>query len=427
MFIHPKEAHPVGSARSAGWALVFLGATLVWVAQACAGDDGGSPGFICNCDDGDPCTDDQCLPPDGACRHVPAEAELACLSDHHCNEADSCVVGTCEPFLGCGFSRCTQLPRTCDDGDSCTEDRCEDGVGCVFARIDEGAVCSADTDCEDDNACTDDVCVEFQGCGRFCEHRPNNCKPCESPLDCGAPCQVSTCVQGACVYEPADRFCDYQCFAPGTATVDIDSTFMRFRGIASPIDTDCDGCRCERELVLAGNERHLTMRRDSVEGPPWGTCQVETCGGVTTCTPLREGRGFMVSGPWLQSQGFVDLVPVGPYTMGIDYTCLAVHSDLMLGAWTMTLELEGGPTTRFDAVVVGADEGPTRFQIDGTDAGVGIPAQTLRLPNGAFRLDTSLETGLGTFFGPVFSGPTAIQGDLEGPDGKRAVLRIEQP
>lgn len=383
-----------------------------------------SPGFFCNCDDGDPCTDDTCLPR-GECLHVPAAAFLACQDDHHCNEATSCNSGTCEPFLSCGFLRCTEAPRVCDDGDDCTLDRCEPGTGCVFARVDEGGQCTAHSECDDDNACTDDVCADFPGCGRFCEHRPNNCTPCETASDCGAPCQVSTCAEGACVYEPADRFCDYQCFAPITVDVD-EGGGMAFRGIAAPLATDCDGCRCERELVLAGKERHLTLRIDRVDGPPWGTCEVDRCGAMTTCTPLRVGRGYMVRGPWMQADRVVDGVFLGPFTMGVDYSCLAVHSELMLGAWRMTLELEDGTVTRFEAVVRSADE-PTRFEVAATTDGVGIPAQTMLLPSGAFRLGTRLETNLGPFEGDVFSGPNAIAGDLIGPGGERAVLRIELP
>jgi hypothetical protein len=393
-------------------------------ASACTEDPGSfSPGIMCNCSDGDPCTDDRCIG-DGECLHVPAASALACLDDHHCNEASSCQSGTCEPFLGCGFLRCTVAPRVCDDGDDCTLDRCEPGTGCVFDRLDETA-CSADSDCDDNSGCTDDVCVDFPGCGRFCAHRPNDCLPCEAATDCGAPCQVSTCVEGACVYEPADRFCDYQCFAPITVHVDVGGG-MAPRGLAQPIDTDCDGCRCERELVLAGQDQHLTLRIDGVDGPPWGTCEVDVCGGTTTCAPLHAGRGYMLRGPWMQADRVVNGELLGPFTMGVDYACLAVHSELMLGLWRMTLELEGGPATRFEAVVKTADA-PTRFEITATTDGIGIPAQTMLLPSGAFRLRTRLETNLGPFEGDVFSGPTAIAGDLVGPEGQRAVLRIELP
>lgn len=405
-------------------AVVVLGVGLG--AWACGDDESRPPISFCVCDDGDPCTDDFCIQP-GECQHVPAAAALACHGDHHCNEATSCNGGTCEPFLGCGFLRCTVEPRVCDDGDDCTLDRCEPGTGCVFARVDQGGVCSAASDCDDDNACTEGFCTDFPGCGRFCEHRPNDCKPCESASDCGAPCQVSRCVQGACVYEPPDRFCDYQCFAPITIDVDKDGDGIDFRGLAAPIDTDCDGCRCQRELVLVGKERHLTLRVESVDGPPWGMCEVDRCSGVTTCAPLRAGRGYMVRGPWRQADRVVNGVHLGPYTMGVDTSCLAVHSELMLGPWRMTLELEGGVTTQFEAAVVSVDEGPTRFEVAGTTDGIGIPAQTMLLPSGTFRLGTRLETKLGPFEGDVFSGPNAIAGDLIGPDGRRAVLRIELP
>lgn len=379
----------------------------------------------CVCDDDDPCTDDFCQE-DGTCLSAPAEVTRACLNDRHCDVPTSCTVGSCEPYEGCGFSRCTLEVRDCDDHDPCTVDHCEEGRGCIFERLDVGNSCEADSECDDGSACTDDTCEAFPGCGRFCRNTPNDCRPCTTAVDCGFACQASSCVDGACTYGPEEPRCDYNCFNPSSTTPDMDDVGSGFRGVAVPVDDDCTGCTCRRDLVLRGEHRDLTLRQGaSVDGAAWGTCDVDLCGGDTGCAPLLAGRGYFLSGgSWLASE-FVDGRWVGPFTLQVDYYCLATHSNLMLGRWRMTLKLEGGESTSFDATVVETDSGPTRFEIPGTIGNIGVPSQTLFLPNGGFRLETSLTTARGDFSGALFSGPTAIEGDVQSKDGLRAVLRIE--
>ncbi len=71
------------------------------------------------CDDGNPCTDDECI--GGVCRNDPMTGD-PCPDDGNPCTDDYCVAGACEhePLSG----------ASCDDGDSnpCTQDTC-DGYG----------------------------------------------------------------------------------------------------------------------------------------------------------------------------------------------------------------------------------------------------------------------------------------------------------
>ncbi len=74
-----------------------------------------------DCDDDDPCTADSCDPGTG-CVHVPLDGEVAgCDDGQACNGVERCSAGVC---------RHEPVPA-CDDGDPCTDDDCRDDTGCV--------------------------------------------------------------------------------------------------------------------------------------------------------------------------------------------------------------------------------------------------------------------------------------------------------
>jgi hypothetical protein len=68
------------------------------------------------CDDGDPCTIDECV--DGECVFTPMD----------CDDGDPCTIDRCVD------GKCVFTPMDCDDGDPCTSDACVDGV-CVHTPI----------------------------------------------------------------------------------------------------------------------------------------------------------------------------------------------------------------------------------------------------------------------------------------------------
>ena len=129
---------------------------------ACIECEYGEPGADDQCDDGDACTTEVCLPTNFCDRDVIYDTATECC------DGDTATI--------------TAL----DDGDDCTDDAC-DGAGACQNRpagscgADVHPYSSAGTDCNDDNACTfDDIC---DGAG-LCEGTDANTVPCNSNNDC---------------------------------------------------------------------------------------------------------------------------------------------------------------------------------------------------------------------------------------------------
>jgi hypothetical protein len=164
------------------------------------------PGPPPNCDDGNPCTDEQCTSDEGC---ASANNTQGCDDNNLCTLVDTCSGGACV-----GSS-----PLTCDDQNGCTTDLCDPDEGClhVLAPGDcddadpctvndscTGTLCSGDPkDCSDINPCTEDVC-EFG----ICLH-PANTADCND----GNPCTtIDYCLNGFCIgTEPLDCDDDNPC------------------------------------------------------------------------------------------------------------------------------------------------------------------------------------------------------------------------
>ncbi len=161
-----------------------------------------------NCDDGNPCTDDSCLPSVG-CVNLPNF--LPCNDGNACTDGDICYQGNC---LG-------GPPLFCDDGNPCTDDSCHIAVGCIFVPnnqpCDDGDKCTngdscrlgscspgVALDCDDGNVCTDDSCDSTKGC----QHTPN-ALPCEDGSACtvGDTCAAGFCLSGMLVTCNDNNFC----------------------------------------------------------------------------------------------------------------------------------------------------------------------------------------------------------------------------
>ncbi len=162
------------------------------VGGACAG------GLAANCQDGNVCTDDSCMPGEG-CVHAPNTK--GCTDDNVCTLKDQCVDGECLPG--------TQL-LACDDGNPCTTDSCNPAEGCVHGSSDgecsDGNACTTGdacvnglcvagqpVACNDDNPCTNDSCNPASGCVFSL-----NSAPCDDGDLCttGDHCQLGECIGG---------------------------------------------------------------------------------------------------------------------------------------------------------------------------------------------------------------------------------------
>ena len=148
-----------------------------------------------NCDDGNVCTNDSCLPGEG-CQH---QDNLSVCDDNDvCTTNDVCNAGLCGggPVLACddgnvctldscdGKAGCQHAPldAQCDDGNECTSgDHCDNGQ-CVFTQ---------GVDCDDDNPCTKDSCTPSGGC---------TYQIIAAACNDGNPCTINDhCINGACV------------------------------------------------------------------------------------------------------------------------------------------------------------------------------------------------------------------------------------
>jgi len=142
------------------------------------------------CDDGNPCTDDDCGPLSG-CASTPNTAP--CDDGNECTDGDACAGGDC---VG-GASVCA-----CMTGDDCPEwvapaDLCKGKLICAndvvpyVCEVDPATVVTCDVGL--DTQCTQQVCVPATG---LCEEGPaNEGGPCDDGVPCSGP---DTCQGGVC-------------------------------------------------------------------------------------------------------------------------------------------------------------------------------------------------------------------------------------
>ena len=221
------------------------------------------------CDDGDPCTDDSCLPASG-CNHSPGNGGTC--SPDPCHSAGTCVDGTCK------FAAAI----SCDDTNDCTVDACDASTGCSHVALNNGGcvgdlcftsqtckagVCQggAAKVCTDSAICTDDSCDPVKGCVFL----PNS-----ATCDDGAACTgADVCAGGKCA--GVSKF--------------VDATFA---GVVSAqkVLALADG------FVLAGNASTTSpwlARTDAVGAPLWQ----QTYGAAIGVTDLAaDANGYVLAG-----------------------------------------------------------------------------------------------------------------------------------
>ena len=217
------------------------------------------PGDVIDCDDGNVCTGDSCLP-DGGCDHtvldgVPCDDGSVCTLDDvcvgsacgggetlACDDGNECTADLCHPVSGCyhelGDNPCcdAQGVNICDDGDHCTTDSCDPDTGECFYEFNV-LPCDDQDSCTGPDLCTDGVCV---GAVMDCED--------------GNPCTVDACQVGVgCVHEPAEL---------GAACDD---------GLACSTGDHCDDGACVADLSECGCVIDFSDAVNKVNGLEIGT------------------------------------------------------------------------------------------------------------------------------------------------------------
>jgi predicted outer membrane repeat protein len=258
-----------------------------------------------DCDDGDPCTDDNCTGPGGHCVHALVDCDDAVF----CNGLETCVDGACQ----------VGTAPNCDDGVACTVDACDatadicthepddadcdNGLYCDgFESCDVLDGCQPGTPvvCDDGIHCTDDTCDETtDGCrnipidsvcddGLYC-NGAETCDPvggvcqsgvwpCEPPLLCDEVADV--CV--ACLDNVS---CDDGLFCNGQETC-ISGTCLEGTapcGAEDLCDEEADACRPQ---PLCQNDNDC----DDVNPCTDDQCQKGTCVHVNNTAPCDDGN-----------------------------------------------------------------------------------------------------------------------------------------
>ena len=166
-------------------------------------------GKLTLCDDGNPCTVDQCDTKTGKCVFdgKPQDGKACDADGNVCTDKDACLGGQC----------LSGKPLNCDDANVCTNDSCDKVKGCQQAvntapcNVDDNActvndacintVCKAGTPkvCDDKNPCTGDKCDPKTGACSF-----TNLKvACDDATKCTS---NDLCANGKCAGTPVS--CD---------------------------------------------------------------------------------------------------------------------------------------------------------------------------------------------------------------------------
>ncbi|MCH8148095.1 MAG: hypothetical protein IH987_08915, partial [Planctomycetes bacterium] len=112
------------------------------------------PGAPCGDQTDTPCNHADTCDGAGACQDNLEQDDTPCDDGLFCTVGETCTGGDC----GGG------TPRNCDDGNPCTTDECDDADDTCVNTLDEEGCCVTSQECDDDNECTDNVCGPLNTC-----------------------------------------------------------------------------------------------------------------------------------------------------------------------------------------------------------------------------------------------------------------------
>jgi hypothetical protein len=241
-----------------------------------------------DCDDGVPCTIDECNPTKSECLHS-FETNKCCVTVDDCAEADVCDLALCagheciypvvQSSQGCECS--TNLD--CADGSACTDDVCSDGI-CVYEPSGAVGCCVTAADCDDGEALSADQCH-----AGICWSGPLSCL---TDGDCVGPnaCSSGSCLEGVCSYASECCLLDSECDDGQAATNDqcIDGSCVSMldeEGAECASDGDCvseNACAVGTCVIAAGKCSFAPAVlagccQDSSDCPQPQACTSATC------------------------------------------------------------------------------------------------------------------------------------------------------
>ena len=227
------------------------------------------------CDDANPCTDDNC--------DVDADGCYAVFNEDPCDDGDACTEGDI-----CDQGACVGAAVDCDDANPCTLDACESETGCHHAAqdgpCDDANPCSLDDfcfegvcqtgagllDCYDENVCTTDTCDPevLEGC--VCV---NNTEPCEDgdPCTVGDLCGDGMCAPGAGALDCDDANpCTDDACVTGEGCTNLSNTLPCNDGDVCSVGDNCQDGVCIPGL-------------DTVDCDDGNVCTADSCDPIDGC------------------------------------------------------------------------------------------------------------------------------------------------
>jgi hypothetical protein len=283
-----------------------------------------------DCDDANPCTQDQCEDGKGGCTHTSAPYAACsdgnpCTIDDHCSFG-ACVTGKnacactsdndcagfasedkCAGQLLCSEGACVPDPASqpaCDDQNPCTKDGCEPSSGaCTHTALTEGTVCDDGDACTLQDRCATGKCtgsgplpctLNGSGCAMVCDSKLGCvADPAGGACDDGNPCtQKDFCHAGACVGQLAcECQVDSDCVGKITAPACL----------GKPV---CSAGKCSLDADLAE-----PCTQTGSPGKEFSTCEINLCtiaGCAAVAKPVNspcDANGFCTFGDKCGSDG----------------------------------------------------------------------------------------------------------------------------
>ena len=238
-----------------------------------------------DCDDGVPCTVDECNLVKHECLYA-FEDNTCCLADEDCEDGDACTVRACVSNL------CVTAEYSCDcrnnlgcaDGNPCTADLCSSSWSICANVPDPSAThawvscCDDDADCDDGDPTTFDWC---QADPAICGHAP---VACTSHADCPtlAPCLSGSCGDGGqCVWGPAHEHCCADALACDDGVAATLDACVDHQCVSTPGETPL-ACAPDAPCPAAGACLAWTCREVA------GQCHAAPTGGDSCCADAAD-------------------------------------------------------------------------------------------------------------------------------------------
>lgn len=200
------------------------------------------------CNDGNPCTMDNCN--NGSCFNTQRD----------CTSPDPCAIGSCDATTG----NCIATPIPCDEGERCYGGECFE-------------TCTVPADCDDAVGCTIDTCDNVDAGADICRHQAD-----DSACDTGLFCAAQRCdLVADCVF-------DHSCYS-------TTGNPCRDNQTCDENSDTCGGCLSPQVQAVGG--RYLRITAPAQGGTPVALLVEGDCFSAEVSCVSRYVQSRCVGGP----------------------------------------------------------------------------------------------------------------------------------